>query len=239
MAASNENADRRVVPRWRTFREALKRNELSASTVAKSPGIDGSPFLREKEAHWLANHEIPFAIDLVGAATVLGESEPAKSAAEFILENSSKTSLSAQHLARNLLGIEDQSEDTFECHTRLQIIHGLKTLKARRLSQTRNAFVWSDLARLYVLLGQIEQAHQAMRVALNLAPTERFVVRSATRFFLHSHEAERALHLLRSNPRTPTDPWLTAAELSVSSVLGKTPRFARRAQEFQRISKST
>ena len=175
---------------------------------------------------------MPFAIDLVAAATVLGESKTAKSAAEFILENSSKTSLSAQRLARNLLGIEDQNEERFEHHTRLQIIHDLKKLKARRLSQARNAFVWSDLARLYVLLGQNEQAHQAMRVALSLAPMERFVVRSATRFFLHSNEAERALHLLRSNPRTPIDPWLTAAELSVSSILDKTPKFARRAQEL-------
>ncbi len=126
----------------------------------------------------------------------------------------------------------DQNEEKFEHHTRLQIIHDLKKLKARRLSQTKNAFVWSDLARLYVLLGQNEQAHQAMRVALSLAPTERFIVRSATRFFLHSNEAERALHLLRSNPRTPTDPWLTAAEISVSSILAKTPKFIRRAREL-------
>jgi tetratricopeptide (TPR) repeat protein len=237
MAGSSENADRSVVPRWRTFREALASNELSSAEVAKAPRIDGTPFLRDKENQWLANRELPFAIDLVSAATVLGTSDGAKGAAEFVLEQGSRASPASQHLARNFLGIAEP-EDIFENVTRLQIVHGLKSLKARRLSQPRNSFVWADLSRLYMLLGQNNQARQAMRVALGLSPTERFVIRSATRLLLHCKEREEALHLLRTNPRTATDPWLMAAEIAVSSIVGKTPKLARRGQELLKNSKA-
>ena len=194
--------------------------------------IDGTPFLNEKESQWLANKELPFAVDLVSAATVLGESSTARGAAEFILENGSGVSLVAQQLARGLLGIAVPAKESVQPISRQRLIHDVKELKARRLTQSRNAFVWADLARLYVLLGQIEPARQAIRIAINLAPAERFVLRSATRFLLHSKDHEQALHLLRSNPRTPVDPWLTAAEIAVSSVVGKTPKFVRRGQEL-------
>lgn len=232
MATSNENADRRVVPRWRTFREALTCNELAAATVLKSPSIDGTSFLREKEILWQTQKELTFAVDLVSASTVLGDSIVAKSAAEFILENESKVSSSAKLLARGLLGIEPKVQSSSYPQTSIGIIHDIKKLKTRRLSQMRNAFVWSDLARLYVLLGQIEPARQAMRVALSLTPTDRFVVRCATRFLLHIKDVEQALHLLRKNPRTPTDPWLASAEIAVSSIVDKSPKFTRQANDL-------
>jgi tetratricopeptide (TPR) repeat protein len=179
----------------------------------------------------MENKCLPFAIELVSAATVLRESENSKAAAEFIMESGSDAAPAAQKLARTFLGIEDSVSEELNI-SRHGIILGIKELKARRLSQGRNAFVWADLARLYVLLGQIAPARQAIKVALSLAPHERFVLRSATRFFLHSMDHEQALHLLRSNARTPFDPWLVAAEIAVSSVLEKKPKFARCGQSL-------
>src|SRR6185295_6008504 len=97
----------------------------------------------------------------------------------------------------------------------------IKALKQRRIAEPRNAFVWSDLARLYVLVGLRDQAERAMQVALSLAPFDRFIVRSAARFFLHSSNPDRSLQILRRNERTKLDPWLMAAELAFSSVVNK------------------
>src|SRR2546421_12179013 len=107
MAASNENADRRVVPRWRTFREALQTNELSPVAVRTTGALDGTSFVREKEAAWIQTKTLPFAIDLISAATVLGSSETAKRAAEAVLEAESQTSPGVISLGRGLLGIPD------------------------------------------------------------------------------------------------------------------------------------
>lgn len=234
MAANSENADRRVVPRWRTFREALATYELSPTTVAKVPGIDGKAFLHEKEVLWQTNHELTFAVDLVSAANVLGNSDVAKEAAEFILENEGSTSHMAHELARAVLGVPEVSTalPSTQVMTRGDVVLATKLLKSRRLTQPRNAFVWLDLARLYVLLGQMDPAEQALRVALGLAPSERFILRSAVRFFLHRRDPGQALQLLRNNPRTPFDPWLISAEIAVSSVVQKSPKFGKIGQSL-------
>jgi tetratricopeptide (TPR) repeat protein len=223
MAASNENADRRVVPRWRTFREALQTNELSPVAVRTTGALDGTPFVREKEAAWIQTKTLPFAIDLISAATVLGSSETAKRAAEAVLEAESQTSPAVVSLARGLLGIHDEKTG----HRKFEdVLSRISTLKKKRLSQNRNAFVWTDLARLYVVVGQNEPASRALRVALTLAPADRFVIRCATRFLLHDRRQGEALHLLQRNERTREDPWLIAAEIAVSSVVDKPPKFA-------------
>lgn len=235
MAASNENSERRVVPRWRPFREALANNELSAAVVAAAPTFDGGPFMAEKESAWLEHKALPFALDLVSAAAVLGESEASKEAAVFILESNPGSSISGQSIARHILGILSPPPAR-GISSRSEIIRAVKELKSRRLSQMRNAFVWVDLARLYILLDQIESARHTMRVALTLAPTDRFVLRSATRMLLHSKAPDEALHLLRKNSRTPADPWLIAAEIAVSSVLDKDPKFAKAGQRILKSS---
>jgi tetratricopeptide (TPR) repeat protein len=232
MAANNENADRRVVPRWRTFREALETNELTPAALRTTEAVDGSAFVREREVAWAENKTLPFAVDLVSAATVLGSSETARRAAEAILENESETSSSAASLARALLGIEQESEGGLQ-----NVLAQISELKKKRVSQRRNAFVWTDLARLYVMLGQNKPASRAMRVALTLAPANRFVVRCATRFLLHDRRQEEALQLLQRTERTREDPWLMAAEIAVSSVVDKPPKFARTGLQLLEASK--
>jgi hypothetical protein len=155
MAASNENADRRVVPRWRTFQQALASNELSAASIATTPTIDVFPFLHEKENSWLRNKTIPFALDLVSAATVLGPSKHANAAAEMLLEAKTKINPTARSLAQGLLGITE--EPVAEDITSPDILAEISLLKRKRIAQKRNAFVWTDLARLYAVVGQMNQ----------------------------------------------------------------------------------
>jgi Tfp pilus assembly protein PilF len=230
MAASNENADRRVVPRWRTFREALATNELSPTSIADAPAIDAAPFLRDKENSWLRNRTIPFAIDLVSASTVLGPSRHANAAAEMLLKAEAGINPTARALARNLLGVAEESIG--EQAGAPDILAQISLLKRKRITQKKNAFIWTDLARLYVAVGQNDPAWRALRVALTLAPADRFVLRCTTRFLLHDHRAEEAFRLLQKAPRTREDPWLIAAELAVSSVLGRPPKFAKLGSEI-------
>jgi hypothetical protein len=106
-------------------------NELASGGVTKSPGIDGSEFLKEKENDWLESKAMPFAVDLVSAATVLGVTAISSKAAEFILENGEAATETARRLARGLLGIEQEQALDSPQQSRMQIIQGAKVLKAK------------------------------------------------------------------------------------------------------------
>jgi hypothetical protein len=228
MDAHSETSNRRVVPRWRSYHDALRSGELSWSDTRSAGQLAGEEFMNERVVAWRDTRALPFAIDLVCSAHVLGAVGAAREAAEFILENQANVASSAVLLAR--LALEDDGYIPPPNNTgqnRFQIREIVAQQKQRRVSEPRNAFVWTDLARLYVQLGQRVPAERAIRIALSLAPSERFTIRSAVRFHLHNKDPEQALHLLRRNARTQLDPWLMAAEIAVSSVLDKTPDCAR------------
>lgn len=231
MAATDETGDRRAVPRWKSLRDALRSGELDSASIGKGQSIDGTQFILEKEKDWAENKSISFAVDLVSAAVVLGRSEAATDAAEFILSAGDLASPAAITLAEKVLGIEVPKAE-YNSLSQGAIRQEIAILKNRRIEEKRNAFVWLDLARSYMLLGHVESANDALRVAYGLAPYDRFVLRSLVRFLLHTRKPDEALQLLRSNPKTPSDPWLVASETALSSVLNKTPKFIKLGQRL-------
>ena len=230
MAISIENSKRRIVPRWPEFRRALKSGELDPPDNLIVDKLPPDDFLLRKKKEWEENRTILFATDLIGAAYVMGQDDLAQEAAQFVIDSGQTVSSVAISVAKNILQIpeiggEDQSIDysASESH----IYGDIRKLKAKRIDQPRNAFVWSDLARLYTILGLQEQASKAMHIALSLAPQNRYILRSAARLKLHLNEPDRAHNLLRKASNLEYDPWLMAAEIAVSSVLGKTSRFVK------------
>ena len=226
MAATDDSGDRRVVPRWKTVKDALRAGELDGTITQAPKAIDGTQFLTEREIAWKDNSTLPFAIDLVGASIVLGKSVLAVEAAEFILASSSHVSHPALSLAHKLLGITPPSVEGVSQDTP-SIQREIATLKVRRIEEKKNAFVWLDLARNYMLLGHVTSAEASMKVAIGLAPYDRFILRCAARFLLHCHKPDEALHMLRLNPKTAYDPWLIASEIALSSVLDKVPKYLK------------
>lgn len=235
MAATSDSTERQIVPAWRPFREALNTGELSASVVAKAKAIDASDFLKQREDAWLENRTLPYALDLIGAATVIGPTALARQAAEFALSSGDRLSSGGATLAGAILG-QEQTLPSPPPQSNIQIVNAVREFKRKRISQTRNTFVWVDLARLYLLLGQKEPARQALNVALKLAPTNRYVVRCLARFLHHIHEHEEAVDMLRKNPRTTSDTWLVAAEIAASSVAKVHPKFAKQGFKLLRDS---
>jgi len=95
------------------------------------------------------------------------------------------------------------------------------------MDEPRNPILRIDLAWLYTILGLSAKAVQHLEIALSLAPSNRFVVRSAARFFVHEGDPERALRALRRAHGVRSDPWLLATEIGVSSILGRPSRLLR------------
>jgi len=71
-----------------------------------------------------------------------------------------------------------------------------------------------------------------MSIALQLATTNRFVLRSACRLFVHLDDPERAHEILVKSDRTPHDPWLMAAEIAVGRIAEKRPKLIKPARRM-------
>jgi tetratricopeptide (TPR) repeat protein len=234
MSLSLDDSQRRMIPRWRDSSTTVTTGEFVPlyveSDVAKHNQSD-EEFLEAKIRDWQENKSCVFASDLVGAALVLGRHEVARDAANFLLANSNESSQPAVELARAVLGMPRLSESATSTvqgpRPEWLAIHNLR----RRLQDdARNSLGWADLSRLYTTIGLTVRALESMQLAIYLAPSDRFVLRSAARLFVHLDDAERAHDLLRRNRRATEDPWIAAAEIAIAPIVGRTSKLFKPAR---------
>jgi tetratricopeptide (TPR) repeat protein len=165
---------------------------------------------------------------------VLGPTAPALDAARSLVEGTVPSTAMARAVAQTLLSraagppdrqsIEPLSDDKHPA--------ALHDLRYRLRGNPRNAVRWADLARLYTIVAQPDKARQAVRIALALAPNDRYVLRSAARLAVHLREYDRAHAIIAAARVTPTDPWLVASEIAIADVSGTRPSYVRRAREM-------
>lgn len=227
--------ERRTVPRWRPWREAVRLGDLDAATERRVPQDPNPRDLKRLKVAWEISRALPFAGDFVGAAFASGEPAIARDAARFLLSSRSVVSKAARDLAELILGEKAAGPSPLtdplpvtpeERHKR---IHDLRS-SLREFP--RNPLAYMDLAREYVSLGQPNAALKPVEIALRLAPGSRFVLRSAARFFLHFDDRERAHYILRRAGPVKTDPWLLAAEIAVASAAGRTSSLIKTGRQI-------
>src|SRR5260370_17589593 len=195
-----EDDRRQVVPRWRPFGVAAKLKCLDSvglPTPLKPHVNEIEHLIRD----W-RNNRTPFhAANLVDAAIVLDRAEIASEAAAFLAEGGQPGFIDTE-LARVVLG---RAGDVPLPDTPPKIApqERYKRIAAYRRSlreQPWNPIRLVDLAREYSTLGQQEPAERALVRAVALAPDNRFVLRSASRFFMHFGQPDEPPPILRPAP---------------------------------------
>ena len=232
MSQPIDDSERHVVPRWRPFSVSARLSELDA--FRRTPILAAKPSpeeIHEAIVQW-RRHRTPFhAAEVVDIALLLDEPRVGKDAAEFLLREGA-SDISAR-VARSLLtpvslpnpyGTVDPTPA--DKYRRIAIA------KRRLVLAPYDAITWVDIAREYSALGQSRPAMRAITSALALAPDDRFVLRSASRFFLHLRDPERARDILRRSPRTRQDPWLSAAEIVAAHTSGQTSGLIKAGREI-------
>ena len=73
MATVLEDPDRRVVPRWRPWREAVSLGDACPATTKRIPAKPSLEDLGRTAFDWKKNGSLPFAADFLGAAFALGQ----------------------------------------------------------------------------------------------------------------------------------------------------------------------
>ncbi len=233
MAIIYEIKKRRVIPNWRDYKRTLQIGELGLNHP-NNLDINIDRIVND----WLESKNIGTAAELVGAAFIADKNNffELSEAISLIKKNSSNSS-------STLLGLIDAVEannspkknepsskfilekdvDTVEefqafisNKSLFRVIHRAKN---RSKNEMFNPIVWVELARLYTMQGQEEKAERALLTALYLAPDNRFVLRSATRFFIHTGQFDKALFYLRKSNSLKHDPWLISAHIATSSIM--------------------
>src|SRR5690606_33212874 len=90
-----------------------------------------------------------------------------------------------------------------------------------------NPILLIDVAWAMTASGNGIAAERYVRAAISLAPKNRFILRSAVRYFLHRGQHERAHALLLRSQLLAGDPCVQASEIAVATVLGKTSKLVK------------
>jgi len=109
----------------------------------------------------------------------------------------------------------------------------IKEIRSKNLINPRNSLQWCNLGYFYTRLGLIDKAEKAFKIAIELNNSNRYIVRSVARFFLHIGKKEYGHNILVMSPRINYDPNLISAEIAFSELLGKKSKFVDKGMKLK------
>ena len=229
MQKDNSDSPRHVAPRWRSL-DQTPSIELHASIRAKR-NVTVSPKLHEcAKKRWSIHGGLLNAAEVVDGALIFGSSTEALDAAQYIVRRNSNAMplvrSSAQRLLDSLSKEQNVRASEIDMYEVPDIINGIRFLKERLREYPRDSVTSMEIARLHSILGQTDPARRHVERATKFSSNNRFIIRSAVRFFVHIGESDRALSVIKKSDAVRSDPWIQAAEISTCSNLDKTPEWA-------------
>jgi len=234
MSGTFDDTNRQVIPRCLDYPTAcslsLLRNIREQEGAHKTEGQ--SSRVREE---WQSSPSLATAVDLLAEALIIKnfESDEAIKAAHYVLNKAPASYRLIRELANHFL--EQPSLGKIEISPITQIDFGREYVAPLRKSVRAhpiNPIAWSDLALSYATLGQVEKARLAMEVALSLGRSNRFILRSAARCFMHMGEPDRAVTILNRSGLCAFDPWIASAEIAISESVGLKSKSIRNAKSL-------
>lgn len=216
---------RLLVPRWRSLSGALRAGELASPSSNVQTVRKPSQDLVRRIDLFKLSPDLITAAEIVEGSIVEGVDLSGLAAARYLLLDNVDATLLIKRQAASLLtriGFADEVPETLRDELRKT---GTREWRLHCRMHPYDGLAWVELALNQTVNGHVLAAERSMRVALQLAPNNRHVLRSAARFFLHKGDKERAHDLIARNAATKTDPWLIAAEISLAEVVQRDPRF--------------
>ena len=216
-----DSRPRRVVPRWRASWKAAQTPEGQSNKSAIRPDLSRA-LERAKRESEAASQVVPIAAELMFVAQQAGSRDLAVDAAQTILSARDHISSSSLLKAADRI-VSDIGVDSLVGSSVAFIKEARRSLRM----DFQNPVLLMDVARAMTASGNALSAERFVKTALALAPTNRFILRSAVRYFLHLGQREHAHYILLKSSLLKGDPWIQASEIAVATVLGKTSRLVK------------
>jgi len=237
-----ETDKRRIIPRWRNHKISLNSGVLLPVTnkIIDSPIDFSANSLTEQINSWESHKSLGHACDLFSSAYVLGIESEFTNLAEYLYlhkENISNVLLRQVEkvIDPNSSKLEDIDVqlDFFSKEGQEKIRSEISRIRTYLKKEPNNPIGWIELARNYTFLNHQEKAKNSVLSALTTDKNDnRFVLRSAARFFHHYDDSDRAHHIIKKAKNLTSDPWLMSAEIAFSTILKKTSRNVKKAQKL-------
>jgi tetratricopeptide (TPR) repeat protein len=222
MNPSTVHDQRRLVPRWRSYVVTLRAGELGTPRNERQPAPSHPELVDRLEVFGMAPTLVT-AAEAVEAAIVSGREQDGVSAARRLVNIDKDAAPLIRQQAAALLHRTGHAADIPGDIVAKPNLDAGGTRRLIRINP-HDPIAWVELALQQTIQKHGKAALKSMRVALNLAPHNRHVLRSASRLFLHLQDFERAHDVLARNTATRSDPWLMAAEIAVAGVAKRSIR---------------
>ena len=235
MTVFNTDANRNIIPRWRPYELArqIERLDSAAPRRLQERRVRHADFLQTKIVDWESNRTVGHASDLVGAGLVLGRKDEVVEAAKFLLKRTVNSTPWTRQLAENVLGDPgDPAIQEPEHLTKAHLGEQIGRLRNLLRAEPYDPITWADLSHSYACLGLGRQAERSMTVAQQLARDNRFILRSASRLWIHRGDIERAHSIVLTTARTRQDPWLMSAQIAIGSIADRRPKLINEARRM-------
>lgn len=220
MNINNISREKRLlIPKWRSFEKTVTLGELNSSNSSKVLAVEQKIF-EDKKQEWIKNKDKISATELVTLSKIYNfdneqyESLEFKDALNF-LKHDNDTPI-VEQLLRNASAVSSET-----ITKNITYYNKIRNIKNRLNKFIKNPIDWTNLAYYYTLLNQKNKAVSAIEIALNLNANNRYVIRSATRLFLHYGEFERAYSIFKKTDLTFKDTWVNSAYIAVAQLLNK------------------
>ena len=222
--------DRRVIPRWRSSGVSASLLESMPTKTGPKPTVLKEGVLNDlaaKVRDWSENPRMGVAADLLNFAHLRDANDLLIEPARYLIALGEDLPPQLSAIAAQIVGGQQQTTEGWKDIGCQREISRLRKLLA---VNPRDAIALIDMARFYAALGQNERADRAVSTAVALQPHHRFILRSASRFFVHNGDPEQALHILNKSARTKGDPWLLASHIAIETILERSPTQIKRAR---------
>ena len=236
---------RTLIPRWRFSSHIYNLAEFSSNSRINRNPVLSRKYLEEKLLFWQHFKSTTAAIELVSCGLNGQWFDEIKPAVDYLSEFENELSLPVRNLILNLQEkyqnhLNDTPKESINWLVSnasggfdpLLVFPFISESRRKLRRNPRNVLAWLDMARAYSILGVNKKSAICIERALYLAPCHRYVLRAATRLFVHLNKKERAYYLVVNNPRTSVDPWLIATELSLAKLIDVSPKFLRKGREL-------
>lgn len=235
MAFLCETIDRRVIPNWRSFQDTISNGELDYPKQTSALVFNLDEYVNE----WKENHSLIYASELVNAAVAndVWDNNEAKNAAEFIVKNEGKITVSLRKIASSLLNYDKEKNivksESDEVVINIKDIYPqIGFLKSLIRKYPYNPINYVEIARYYLMIGQLIKAEKMINIAIALGSQNRFISRCSARFFVHIEDYDKAQYVLKLNRNIDSDPWLMASEISVNLLRNRSSSFIKKAMSL-------
>ena len=205
MTTTTNTSDRHLIPRWRSFHNAVSQDELTFLQADTQRKLDQG--LDKAERDWYEYRTAVYAAEFAGAAIIAGMPERAESTVPLLRATGGLNQELGDTLASYLTSVR-----------RTPWAYKISENRRLLLRDPRNAIAWVDLSRVQLSHGHISSAQKSMDIALHLAPQNRFVLRAAATLYADIDDPYRAVSILTPVASISNDPWLIAAEIALSSL---------------------